>query len=191
MRDCLSLCVFLYLPLAMQQAWGNSHLTSFAIPRSLRSVQQTMWGEDVTHPPFSLSPSSPPLYASVICLCAWFSSLDWLTWESQWHRCPQAKTRLDERRHTFLPLSHPRWVPPPCVWSLSTYHWKCWLGFCSGWLFIQLDHAKTTSISFSWSLKTHLRFHLREATNRRHSLAVIHQPWSLKQSRSRSVSKTL
>lgn len=53
------------------------------------------------------------LCALVICLCPWFPSLDWLTWESQWHRCPQAKTRLDEQRHTFLPLSAPRWVPPP------------------------------------------------------------------------------
>lgn len=146
MCACLSVCIFLYLPSAMQQAWGNSHLTSSAIPPSRQCEEETWlilgWSlssHPASHFPFFLLPLS--LCIPVICLCAWFSSLDWLTWESQWHHCPQAKTRLDEGRHTFLPLSLPRWVPPVCVCvcvviSLSTYHWRRWLGVYRGGLFI-------------------------------------------------------
>lgn len=88
---CLSVCIFLHLPSAMQQAWGNSHLTSSAIPRSLRSVQQTMWGGDVTHPgrktplssrlPLSLLPSLPfslSVYQLSVCVPGFLVLTGWL-----------------------------------------------------------------------------------------------------------------
>lgn len=51
----------------------------------------------------SLVAFCPPL---VIHLFDWLSRLDCLTWESQWHHCPQAKARLDKWRHTSLVLTH-------------------------------------------------------------------------------------
>lgn len=123
---CVRVCIFLLLP----SACGNSHLTqlSYSLLLFLRVADNVMrrcdssWDEASHLIPLSLliylplSPS-PSVCVPGSCLCAWFSSIGWLTWESQWHRCPQAKTRLDEQRHTFLPLPLPRWAPPPCVWS--------------------------------------------------------------------------
>lgn len=111
----LSVCIFLLLPSAMQQACGNSHLTSSPIPCCLflcvadnvRRRCDSSWDEaSPLIPPPHFPSFHPVLSVSTpgICLCAWFSSIGLLTWESQWHRCPQAKTRLDEQRHTFLPL---------------------------------------------------------------------------------------
>lgn len=156
----LPVCIFLHLPSAMQQALGNSHFTRSAITHSSPSTQQTMWGRDVTHPamepllPLSLLPSfplSPSPHLScrsvcipVICLCAWFSSLYWMTRESQWHHCPQAKTRLDEQRHAFLPLSLPRWLQLPSVWSyfIPPYHHRClWKE-----LLMETNHKKTINL---------------------------------------------
>lgn len=148
-----------------------SHQLCYSPQPSLRTA------DNVTHPGLEPllssrllpSPLSLSFCIPVICLCAWFSSLDWLTWESQWHRCPRAKTRLDEQRHTFLPLSPPRWVPPPCVWSylcLPITGDADWVSAAEDCL--QLDHAKTplrpSSVSFAWKQTWDLLF-LREASN--------------------------
>lgn len=122
------LCVFFYICPQPCSKLGETPISPAllfpaAFPPYSRQCEEETWlilgwslsSHPASHFPFFLLSLS--LCIPVIWLCAWFSSLDWLTWESQWHHCPQAKTRLDERRHTFLPLSLPRWVPHACVWS--------------------------------------------------------------------------
>lgn len=134
----------------MQQARGNCHLASSAIPRSLCTADvvrrrcDSSWGESLS----SLSTSPPPLSPSYL---PGFPALSGCLENHGGTAVPRPKQDWIEQRHICIPLLLPRWVPPhQCVdTSLSSSLQQT--------VYTQPDNAKTPQFFSFLSLKIHRR----------------------------------